>query len=68
MKTIRRNKMRGKPLDRDCYKAYTTTNEFGPEDHRIYCYGLYDPMNDEPIEKCRQCNAFVRNVKPPKER
>ena len=67
MKTIGRHKVRGKRLDHDCYHAHTTRNEYGPNDNRVFCYGLYGPMNDEPLEKCRVCAAFVQNQKPPKE-
>ena len=67
MKTIGRDKIRGKRLDHDCYAANITRNEYGPEDHRVFCFGLYDPMYDEPIKKCKLCAAFIDNAEPPKE-
>lgn len=67
MKKISRAKLRGKPLDEDCKKANRTTHEYGLNDNRIYCYGLEDPMYDEPLEKCKNCKAFVNNIEPLKE-
>lgn len=55
---------RGKPLDEDCYKAKTSTNESGLNDKRIFCYGLIDASTEEHIEKCRECKAFAFNAKP----
>lgn len=46
-----RSAMRGKKLDDDCRKAHTSTHEYGPEDTRVFCYGLIDLMNDETIPK-----------------
>lgn len=62
MKKISRAKLRGKPLDEDCKSANRTTHEDGLEDNRIFCYGLEDPMYDEPYEKCKNCKAFVNNA------
>ena len=67
MKRITRAQMRGKPLDPLCKKAYTTTNEYGLDDKRVFCCGIWDSMPSEPIEMCRACKAFVRNEEPPKE-
>lgn len=67
VKTIRRDKVRGKHLDHDCYKAYISRHEYGPDDPRVFCYGLIDPMNDELIDKCRNCGAYVGNAMPYKE-
>ena len=62
---INRAKLRGKPLDSDCKRANRTTHEYGPEDDRVYCYGLYEDMSDWMIlKKCRECGAFVDNAKP----
>jgi len=60
-----RSAMRGKKLDDDCRKAHTSTHEYGPEDTRVFCYGLIDLMNDETIPKCRECGAFAYNAQPP---
>jgi len=67
MKRITRAQMRGKPLDPLCKKAYTTTNEYGLEDKRVFCCGIWEAMTEEPVEMCRACKAFVQNEEPPKE-
>ena len=67
MKRITRKQLRGKPLDPLCKKANTTTNEYGLEDKRVFCCGIWEAMTDEPIERCRACKAFVQNEEPPKE-
>ena len=64
MKRISRAKLRGKPLDPDCKKANTTTNEYGLEDKRVYCFGIWEAMTEEPIEMCNICGAFFRNSTP----
>ena len=61
---INRVKLRGKPLDADCKAAKTTTHECGPNDDRVFCYGLYDKRYDAPYEKCYDCKAFVENATP----
>jgi len=67
MKRKSRAQMRYKPLDPMCKKAHTTTNEYGLEDKRVFCCGIWEAMTDEPTEECRVCNAFVQNAEPPKE-
>lgn len=67
MKRITRKQLRGKPLDSLCKKANTTTNEYGLEDKRVFCCGIWEAMTDEPIEICRACKAFVQNEEPSKE-
>ena len=67
MKRITRKQLRGKALDPLCKKAHTTTNEYGPEDKRVFCYGLWEAMTDEPFEMCLACKAFVRNEEPLKD-
>lgn len=67
VKTIRRDKVRCKPLDDDCYKAKISRYEYGPDDPRVYCYGLMDMMTDELINKCKMCKAHVSNAIPYKE-
>lgn len=64
MKKVNRAILRGKPLDRDCISANTTTGEFGNDDRRVFCYGLIDTMTDEYLMKCKKCGAFVYNAKP----
>lgn len=67
IKTIGRDKVRGKPLDHDCYKANISRYEYGPDDPRVYCYGLEDMMTDELIDRCKRCKAHVSNAKPMEE-
>ena len=64
MKRVSRAQLRGEPLDPLCKKAYTTTGEYGPNDKRVFCFGIMDAMTDEPEEKCVVCGAFVRNETP----
>ena len=56
----------GKELDADCLKARVSHFEYGKEDRRVYCYGLCDG-NEELLEKCGKCKAFVDNATPLKE-
>jgi len=68
LKNLRgRAKERGKPLDDDCYKAHISGHEYGPDDHRKFCYGLINLMYDEPLDKYKECGAYAYNAKPPKE-
>lgn len=62
---ISRAKLRGCNLDEDCKRANTTTNEYGTDDDRIFCHGLYNCMTDELLEKCLHCKALVYNAEPP---
>ena len=55
---ISRAKIRGEKLDEDCKRAYTTSHEYGPDDDRVFCYGLFDYSNDEI------CKAHVYNSTP----
>lgn len=64
MKRVNRAKLRGRPLDSDCKKAYRSTGEYGNDDRRVFCYGIIDIMNDEYLIKCKECGAFVFNAKP----
>lgn len=64
VKTIGRDKIRGKHLDSDCYKAHISRYEYGPDDPRVYCYGLKDMMTDELVYKCNVCKAHVSNATP----
>jgi len=60
-----RAKIRGKSLDEDCKKAIISTHEYGPDDNRKFCYGLYEMSTEETLEKCNICKAFVYNAKEP---
>lgn len=64
MKRINRAQLRGKPLDEDCKKAYTLTHEYGEHDNRVFCMGLIDLMDDEPVTECEKCAAWYRNATP----
>jgi hypothetical protein len=46
MKTISRAVVRGKSLDEDCKTTNVSKHEYGPNDNRCFCYGLYVPCND----------------------
>lgn len=65
MKLINRAIVRGKPLDKDCRTANRVSNLYGDNDNRIFCYGLYEDMNDWEIKKkCWECKAFEMNAEP----
>lgn len=64
MKKVNRAMLRGKPLDRDCKSAHTSTGEYGNDDRRVFCYGYIDCETEETLTKCKECGAFVYNAKP----
>lgn len=66
-KRINRAQLRGKPLEWFCKSAVTTTHEYSVTDERVFCTGMINLMDDEPLDECIQCGAFIRNMKPPKE-
>lgn len=63
-KRMTRADLRGEHFDEDCYLSRTTTNEFGQSDHRVFCYGSIDKTTDEPLDKCKECGAYVWNATP----
>lgn len=67
MKRVTRAQLRGRSLDPLCMKAHTTTNEYGPSDKRVFCFGWEDAMTDEPEELCKVCGAFIGNITPPEQ-
>lgn len=68
MKRKSRAQMRGKPLDADCKRATISNHEYGPNDNRCFCYGLYIPDSYWEIQhKCLECKAYVYNAEPPRE-
>ena len=68
MKRISRATLRGKPLNEDCKIVNRATHEYGKEDNRVYCYGLYTEFSDCDIrEECLNCKAYVYNSTPLKE-
>lgn len=64
---ISRAKIRGCKLDKDCKLAHTTTHEYGPDDDRVFCYGICDIEPDFLAEKCKRCKAHIDNIEPPEE-
>ena len=65
---ISRAELRGKPLEPECKKANTTTNEYGKDDNRVYCYGLFQNnihgFGSWIADCCRNCKAYVENSTP----
>ena len=59
-----REDMRGRMLDRDCYRAEISKHEGGPDDDRCFCYGLIDKATDDYLPKCWGCGAFAHNATP----
>ena len=58
MNKITRANLRGKPLERECYKANTYT-----QNGVTMCFGLYSEFSDEDIShKCLNCNAYHNSV------
>lgn len=49
---------------KECYRARISHREYGPDDYRNFCYGLYDPMYDDYWKECQECGAFCLNAKP----
>ena len=65
MKRVTRAQLRGSPLDPDCIKiARADSMQFGPEDRRCYCTGIWSPMYEDYLEKCVHCSAFNANATP----
>lgn len=58
---INRKKLRGKELDKDCKKAHT---EHDLRHDKMFCLGLVDLSNDELLEKCKICKAYIDNSEP----
>ena len=66
-KTIDRKHLRNAPLLPFCVKAHTTRHEYGPDDNRVFCYGVIDMRTDEYLVACKKFKEFVSNSTPPKE-
>ena len=65
MKRITRAQLRGKPLDEDCRKiAKSDSGQFGPNDKRCFCTGIWSPMYEDYLEKCFHCTAWGANATP----
>lgn len=50
-------------LPASCERANRSRYESGPDDPRIYCYGLMD-WPDNVNAECLQCGAYVDNATP----
>lgn len=66
MKRINRAQLRGEALEPYCKYANTTTIEYGKEDKRVYCYGLYNNnfpnrLDENICDECKECKAFINN-------
>ena len=61
---ISRSKLRGEPLEDYCKRAKTTKHEYGLEDDRIFCYGMFNCWNDDILQTCKNCKAYVNNAEP----
>lgn len=48
----------------ECYRAKVSTHEYGPNDDRNFCYGLYSKMFDDYLDECWKCGSFCLNAKP----
>lgn len=61
MKKVTRANLRGQPLERECYKANTYT-----QNGVTMCLGLNAEFSDEEIgdisEKCLKCKAYHNSV------
>ena len=68
MKRQTRAQLLGKPLDDDCKKyGRSVSRQFGPEDKRCYCTGIWNEMFEEYERKCIVCPAYAGNAEPPPE-
>ena len=63
-KTITRAKLKGvRKLPDPCLRAKRSRHECGPDDPRVFCYGLMD-WPDNVNAECLQCGAYVDNATP----
>ena len=54
-----RTKLRGSQLLPMCKRAKISKNEGGPQDKRLFCYGLIDQQDEELLDECLNCRANV---------
>ncbi|ANE22424.1 hypothetical protein AAY81_04015 [Denitrobacterium detoxificans] len=56
--------LRGKPLDKDCQRAYGSGVEFRDENGNEYCgcYGLEDAGPGATNPECLECHALARAI------
>ncbi len=65
MKRVTRAELRGKPLDRDCMRyAKSDSGQYGNEDKRCFCTGIWNKMFESVEQKCVVCNAWSSNATP----
>lgn len=65
MKRVTRSQLRGKPLDEDCKKyGRSESGQFGPDDFRCFCSGIWNRMYEDYERKCVTCPAWVSNSTP----
>ncbi len=67
LKHINRDKLRGKPLEKECYRANTINEIIDDNSYGTYCYGLLKEFADgieidDVREECLNCKAYVRNT------
>ena len=68
MKRVTRAELRGQPLDEDCRKyGRPDSGQFGNEDKRCFCTGVWDRMHEDFLPKCIKCKAWAMNAEPPGE-
>lgn len=66
MKRVSRATLRGKPLDDDCRKyGRPDAYQYGADDRRCFCTGIWDRMHEDFEPKCRDCSAWNGNAEPP---
>lgn len=60
---LNRAQVRGSKLDPECYKCKNVwemdTNQDGMIQSANFCYGEYDMMTDEKVDRCQNCKAHV---------
>lgn len=63
---INRAKLRGEPLEKDCYRANTIDEMINDNSYGTFCLGLYKEFADgieidDVRKECLECKAYVRN-------
>lgn len=61
---ISRAVQRGSKLLPTCRRAKISKHEYGQEDNRCFCYGIFDDWGFDICEECTECGAYVDNAKP----
>lgn len=57
IKALTKAQLRGKPLERECYRARTTTERIDKKTIGTYCFGLFKEFADgiEIDDICEKC-------------